>query len=441
MGFAATIPVAVQREDREYMTSEIDEFRTSLVAAVQAELERHASAVVAEVDRLRDESRREREELRAEFTGQIAELAQAIEQSQARAEQRVETAKTQFESRLTDADQRQTRRLDEVTAGLQGMVAAEARPILSDLREENEEISRRIEGLDTNLRKFDEQAARMVTYFNDATSQMEARQDELAEKIELDMSTKVDDLTRLVEENDSAVRKFQNEVGQSVTQRLNDAEDRFNNRLLAAQSRIQEESGQKIAEIDLHVSRVSSNLDESLAVMNDRIAAVDDRFVEYERQIKHIEEQVEGIDQDALDELKEKMSTAAGEAMLVRIEMERLEKGVNERTDSLAVRMTEVETSLQDQVMDVSTAVQLDRLEEIERALAEIDPTQFLRADGPDPTVTKPGSFDDDDPSASGGGYESVENGTGGADSSYEPDLSAIVASDDRTTDHSNEDS
>ena len=37
------------------MTSEIDEFRTSLVAAVQAELERHASAVVAEVDRLRAE--------------------------------------------------------------------------------------------------------------------------------------------------------------------------------------------------------------------------------------------------------------------------------------------------------------------------------------------------------------------------------------------------
>ena len=34
MGFAATILVAVQREDRRYMTSEIDEFRTSLVKAV-----------------------------------------------------------------------------------------------------------------------------------------------------------------------------------------------------------------------------------------------------------------------------------------------------------------------------------------------------------------------------------------------------------------------
>lgn len=79
--------------------------------------------------------------------------------------------------------------------------------------------------------------------------------------------------------------------------------------------------------------------------------------------------------------------------------------------------------------MDVSTAVQLDRLEEIERALAEIDPTQFVRADGPDPTVTKPGSFDED---------ESVEYGGASADSSFEPDFSAIVASDDRSSDHSN---
>jgi len=37
------------------MSSDIEQFRQSLVAAVQAELDRHASAVVAEVDRLREE--------------------------------------------------------------------------------------------------------------------------------------------------------------------------------------------------------------------------------------------------------------------------------------------------------------------------------------------------------------------------------------------------
>jgi hypothetical protein len=59
--------------------------------------------------------------------------------------------------------------------------------------------------------------------------------------------------------------------------------------------------------------------------------------------------------------------------------MERLEKSVAERTDGLVVRMTDVETQLQDATMDVSTAVQLDRLEEIERSLLELDPSQFVR--------------------------------------------------------------
>jgi hypothetical protein len=435
--------VAVQREDREEMTAETDEFRNSLVAAVQAELERHASAVVAEVDRVRDEGRRERDEMRAEFTSQMAQLAQALERVQARADEQAATTKTQLDQRLADSEARQTRRLDDVTGGLEAMVAEAARPIVNDLRDENEALNRRIESLDANLRRFDEQAARMVTYFNDMTTQMEGRQEELAQSMQDDVKVQLDELKRLVDENDSTVRKFQNEVGQQVSSKLNDAEDRFNNRLLAAENRIKEDSGTKIAEIDLHVSRVSTNLDESLGVMNDRISAVDDRFVETSRTIEELRESVEGIDQDALDDLKEKMSTAAGEAMLVRIEMERLEKGVNERTDSLAVRMTEVETAVQDATMDVSTAVQLDRLEEIERALIEIDPTQFVRKDGADPTVIQPQDPDAPMPvgdAPSGGGDESVEKPAAPADAPDGPDIAAIIAAAESASDHPEED-
>ena len=84
-GVAATTPkVAVQREDRfQDMASEIDEFRSSLVAAVQAELERHASAVVAEVDRLRDEDKKARNALRSEMTEQLKALGAAIDQMNA----------------------------------------------------------------------------------------------------------------------------------------------------------------------------------------------------------------------------------------------------------------------------------------------------------------------------------------------------------------------
>ncbi len=415
------------------MTSEIDEFRTSLVAAVQAELARHAAAVVAEVDRLRDEGRRERAALQAELSAQINQVADSSGKVKASADEQLASLSATLDERLREAEQRQTRRLDEVTGSLESLVSDAAKPVLSDIRAETEALSGRVDGLDTNLRKFDEQAARMVTYFNDVSQKMEQRQVELAEKLDADVTVRVDELKRLVDDNDSAVRKMQSEVGQSVTQKLNDAEDRLNQRLLATENRVKEDSGQKIAEIDIHVSRVSTNLDEALAVINDRIAAVDDRFVEVGRQIVELEKTVKGVDQDALEDLKERMSAAAGEAMLVRIEMERLDKGVNERTDALTVRMNEVESHIQDQTMDVSTAIQLERLEELERGMAELNPDQFVRKDGADPTVTAGGVAGSFVPPIE----ESVETGSSSADAPSGPDIGAIIAAaEGRTTDH-----
>ena len=363
------------------MTTEIDEFRQSLVAAVQAELERHASAVVAEVDRLRTDGQRERAELSDEMNQRISSLAQNLEQLQARTESYTDRTREGIEQRLDESENRQTRRLDDVAGGMEGLVQQAVRPLMSDVGDQQAGLIARVEGLDTNLRKFDEQAARMVTYFNEVSQKMEVRQDDLSDTLKTDIATQIDALKKLVEDNDSSVRRFQNEVGQSVTQKINDAEDRFNNRLLASESRLKEESGQKIADIDAHVGKVSQGLDDTMIVLNERVAALDDRFVEFGRRIDEVEKSVGGIDEEVIDELKDKMSSAVGEAMLVRIEMERLEKGVNEKTDTLAVRMTDLETQIQDATMDVSTAVQLDRLEEIERSLLEIDPTKFVMKD------------------------------------------------------------
>lgn len=371
------------------MTSEIDEFRASLVAAVQTELERHASAVVAEVDRLREESKKERAALRTELNDQLRALAQIIEQVQSRGDSQVEKARTGLEQRITESESRQTRRLEDLSSGIDGLVQSAARPVMQQMRDDQEALVYKVEALDGNLRKFDEQAARMVTYFNDVSQSMEARQDELSEALKVDIGARLDTIQRLVDENDSSIRRFQNEVGQSTSQKINDAEDRFNNRLLAAEARMKDDAGQKIADIDAHVGRVAAGIEETMIVLNDRISAIDTRFVATDRRVDQIAESVKGIDSKALDELKDKMSTAVGEAMLVRIEMERMEKTVAERTDGLSIRMTELETTVQDATMDVSTAVQLERLEEIERALTELDPEQFVRKDGYEGTQPK----------------------------------------------------
>ncbi len=387
--------------------TEIDEFRKGLVAAVQAELERHASAVKVEVDRMREEGQQERADMRQEFREQFAAVAAAVDETQARADALAESSRAAVEQRLAESETRQTRRLEDATANLDGVVAESVRPIVGGLKDDYDAMSRKVDGLDTNLRKFDEQAARMVTYFNDVSSQMEAKQDELSATLQNDVAGQIEGVKKLVEDNDSSIRRFQNEVGQSVSAKVNDAEDRFNNRLLAAESRMKEDAGQRIADIQAHVGRVSTGLDETMLVLNERIAKYEVRFTETERRLDEMAESVAGIDQDALDELKDKLSSAAGEAMLVRIEMERLEKAVAEKTDGLAVRMNDVETQLQDATMDVSTAVQLDRLEEIERSLLELDPSQFVRKDeSSEESVKNIMTTADGDVGVSSDGYE-----------------------------------
>ena len=84
------------------------------------------------------------------------------------------------------------------------------------------------------------------------------------------------------------------------------------------------------------------------------------------------------VDEEAINAVKEQLSSAVGEAMLVRIEVDRFIASQEEKFDATALRMSEIEAQLAD-TMDVSEAVQLERLEEIERALLELNPNQFVR--------------------------------------------------------------
>lgn len=357
------------------------DFRQSLVAAVQAELQRHAANIGAEIERLRKEGVEDRANLRRELQGQIGDLARLVEQVQAQADANLERATSVFEARVLDAESRQTRRLEDVTSGLSATVQAAARPILSDVAADHERAAARLDGLEAQLRKFDEQAARMVTYVNEVIQKTDARQTDLASEIHAKVASDISALRPLVDEIDSSVRRFQSDISSQMSNRLNDAEDRFNTRLMAAEARMKEAAGTQIAEIQAHVGRVNANLDDTLAVLNNRHEQVAERFVDTDRKIEELAESVRGVDSTALDEMASKVSNAVGEAMLVRIEMERLEKTVNERTDELVVRVTEVETQLIDATMDVSTAIQLDRLEELERAVIELDPTRFSAYD------------------------------------------------------------
>jgi chaperonin cofactor prefoldin len=360
------------------MTAETDDMRASLIAAVQAELDRYGASMMAEVERLRSASAADREALRQAVGEQLQALAAAVEQSHTRNEQFQHAMRQAIDTRLGEAESRTTRRFDDIDANLAGMVEDVARPALKEVRDDQDSLRLRIEALDSNLRKFDEQAARMVTYFNQMTQAMEQRTAELSEQLQTNVEGRLSTLTVRVDESESATRRMQTETAQMVGTRLSEIEGRLNERVLAAETRVKEDSGTRIAEIDAHVGRVTSGLDTTLTALNDRMSGLDGRFDTIDDRIETLRDEMSQIDSDQLDELKEKLSTAIGEAVLVRIDMERLDKSLAERFDTVALRVTDVESQLADTAADVGTAVQLERLEELERAVIEIDPTKFV---------------------------------------------------------------
>jgi len=121
--------------------------------------------------------------------------------------------------------------------------------------------------------------------------------------------------------------------------------------------------------------------------MSHRLLEVENNLEESVLKLVTLKEQVDKVDENAIKEVKEQLSATVGEAMLVRIEMERYTTSTEEKLDKNAIRMAEIEAKLEDD-MDVSTAVQLERLEELERAIAALNPDQFVRRTDPDASLT-----------------------------------------------------
>jgi hypothetical protein len=182
-----------------------------------------------------------------------------------------------------------------------------------------------------------------------------------------------------VDEVSAQAARQQAEVSNAVGARVDQAEDRINERILTAEARVSETVGQRVADIDAYVGRVSAGLDDAVAMLSDRIAGVDTRFDDVNRAIDAMAARLDSVDVDAIDEMKDRVASAAGEVELVRIEVERFQKSMGESLDKTVGRIVELETQLQEQHMDVETAVQLERLEEVERALMALDPSQFVR--------------------------------------------------------------
>jgi hypothetical protein len=169
-----------------------------------------------------------------------------------------------------------------------------------------------------------------------------------------------------------------------MLQRIDTTENRVTDRMLQLEDRINEQQGTKVANLEATIGRIGAGFDDAMQALSQRMLELENRLLATNDAIDAVRVKTENFDDSVFAEVREQMSSAVGEAMLVRIELDRLAGTTDEKLDRTNLRMAEIEALLSDE-MDVSAAVQLERLEEIERALAELDPNTFVRHT--DPTV------------------------------------------------------
>lgn len=380
------------------MSEEIQELQRQIVDAVQQELARFSGEVALNLKSLSDEvaagaaARSELElqvqsltDARSELELQVDSLSEALEASQAAntryqtelpqaLEARLDAFSDSSKSHFDEMSKRLGRVVDEANVGIAAAVKSAAHPILKKLEDRQDGIESEVRELDGSLREFDAQAGRMVEHINQVTVVIESR----LERVQADVLGKFDDrmsemVTRIDEVSAMAARQ-KSEVSNLIGDRVDSSESRINERMLGLENRIHEDIGQRVADIDAHVGRIGVGLDEAVITLNDRIASADSKFTDVESTIADLRTQMENVDEEAIDEMKDKISSALGQAELVRIEMERFQETIKGSLDKTAVRLTEIETTVQEQAMDVETAVQLERLEEVERAVLMLDP-------------------------------------------------------------------
>jgi len=377
------------------MSTEAD-VQSPVLAAVQRELNKFSDQVSTEIQRLRAEMATDRS-ARSQLEEQIRALAPAIERATASnatfqldIQQALEERLTEFATlnkrRHEEMDARIGRVADDASIGLVAAVESAARPLVKQVEHRQELLEQELGTLDKNLRRFDDQAALMVTHVNEVTLATESKMNAVSTQVVNDVEVRLGGLSTRLDEISAQAARQQSDVSNIVGQRIDQAEDRINDRINATEARINDEVGQRVADIDAYVGRMSVGLDESVVVLSDRIAAIDRRFDEVDLAFADINERLGAVDVDAIDELKDKVAGALGEAELLRIEMERFQKSIGDDMDKTQLRMVELETAIQDQSLDVDTAIQLERLEEVERAIIALDPAQFVRRDEVRPT-------------------------------------------------------
>lgn len=314
----------------------------TIAGVIERQLSDYLASVAARMEGFRNETAQHGLELRADLQRQLDVVVE-----------RLDLIELRVARMTTDDDTR-----------------ADHEAVLGELREQvataGATASAALDRLTEDVRRIDTQAAELVQHVNDLTIDLAQQIDHGDQRV-----------VRAVEERLATVRTAIEAVAPGVRQVVDE-------RLTVADARLTSLEQQLIDAVS-RSSAVEQQVGETVA----RSQSTDAMITRLEGIVEQLRADVAKVDESALDGLKEQLSSAVGEAMLVRIELDRAMADTAERLDKSNLRMAEIESMLGDE-LDVSAAVQLERLDEIERALAELDPGRADEFTSPEPPEAGP---------------------------------------------------
>ncbi len=361
--------------------------------------------------------------MRAEFTQQFEALTTKVAANHQANDRYQAALQAALEERLAEFANHQHQSLTTINAKLsslpslvQAELPAQFASVSQGLRDYLEHktsaVETQIDELHKSSRRFDEQAASIVAHINETVAALSRRMDDGDRTVTRAVDQRLGDVRGLVEQAGADVARQLAEHGQILSQRVDAIDMKMVDRAIAMEERINDHNGVKIANLEASIGRLGAGFDDAMGALSKRLVDLQAKLLEAGDRMDGLAADVAKVDEEAINAVKEQLSSAVGEAMLVRIEVDRFIASQGEKFDATALRMSEIEAQLAD-TMDVSEAVQLERLEEIERALLELNPNQFVRKVE----------------ASSGGGFPSPSTNptlpAGGATTSSEPSYSS----------------
>ena len=366
--------------------SDVERITATILTAVERQLTKYFTAMSHQAEAARMAAEQRSNELRTELMAKFPALEAAMDAQRVANQHYQQALQAALEERLSEFANHQHWRMadleEKVAQGTSGIDPETLLEIRQTVRDDMERsftnVHARLDELNLVNRRQDEQAGTIVQHLNDTTAALSARMDEgdqrLGHAIEERLAEFATDLAASFE----GVAEQVNEHSNTLLIKLDGVESRATDRLLELEQRIKDEQGQKIANVEATVGRIGSGFDDAMIAVNQRVLELENRLLELDERLTELQERLGKVDENALEEVKAEMSRAVGEATLVRIELDRVVANVDEKIDRQTIRMAEIEGLLSDQ-MDVSTAVQLERLDELERQMQYLDPAQFVK--------------------------------------------------------------